>query len=365
MTDIPKTEVPPMECPNVLLPTPANLSNLFGTLASNAERMVLSEIEEIKEEGEKIKEVVEDIRKTFSPYDPNFKGISIPEKEFEIMIQRLIEEYHMYIPAKILELLSSVVPSVIVPIPGLGISVDVIKIATDREYLNTVIAEIEDVDKFYDLLPSEYKLFNGDFGLESKELKKKQIQDFVKNEITKAQNNLMFGGFGALIGTSPTKEVWETLSLPGLPIPLNLDVKGSIDAALADGKSDLEKVKSLKEIKIEGFDIAGLLGGEFNDIIDSTEFKVARINQKLKEFEASWQTFLLKTWMGKVTEFFSKIGLSQLTELLNIDFCKFCELIGLPKQLTLPASVTAVANETVSPLSNQTVSITPYNPPPE
>ena len=361
---IPQTEVPPMECPATLLPTPANLSNLFGTLATNAEKMVESEIAELKEEGEKIKETLDDIRKIFSPYDPKFEKISIPEKEFEIMISRLIEEYHMYIPAKILELINKIFPlEITVTIPGLGIQVDVIKIATDREYLNTIIAEIEDVDKFYDLLPSEYKLFKGEYGLDVDDLKKKQIQDYVKNEITKAQNNLMFGGFTGLIGTSPTKEVWNLLSLPDLPIPLNLDAKSLIDAALADSKSDLEKFKSLKEIKIEGFDIIGLLGGEFNDNVDSLEFKIARINQKFKEFEASWQTFLLKEWMGKVTEFFSKIGLGGLTDLLSIDFCKFLEIIGVPKTLTLPESVSTVANEYVSPLTNQTITITPYNPP--
>ena len=56
--ELPKLEVPEPECPAVLLPTPANLSNMFGVLATLAEKMVLAEIEEWKEEGEKIKKIL-------------------------------------------------------------------------------------------------------------------------------------------------------------------------------------------------------------------------------------------------------------------------------------------------------------------
>ena len=51
MTQLTAT-VPPMECPDVLLPTPANLANLFGDLITVAKRNALSEIDELREEAE-------------------------------------------------------------------------------------------------------------------------------------------------------------------------------------------------------------------------------------------------------------------------------------------------------------------------
>ena len=109
--DRPQFEVPPLECPAVLLPTPANLSNFFGTIATNMEKMLLSEVEEIREEGQKLKDTLEKVRKILSPYDPKFQRLSIPEKEWEIMIQRLIEEYPMYIQSQILQLINKIIPN--------------------------------------------------------------------------------------------------------------------------------------------------------------------------------------------------------------------------------------------------------------
>ena len=53
------TTVPPMECPDTQLPTPANLSNLFGNIITLAEKALDSEIEELKEEGQKLKDIIQ------------------------------------------------------------------------------------------------------------------------------------------------------------------------------------------------------------------------------------------------------------------------------------------------------------------
>ena len=360
-TAMPQFEVPPLECPAVLLPTPANLSNFFGTIATNMEKMLLSEVEEIKEEGQKLKDTLEEVRKILGPYDPKFQRLSIPEKEWEIMIQRLLEEYPMYVPQKILELIDTLLPiDFNFPIPGIGITLDLKKLATDRAYLAEKMAEI-DVDAMYDLIPSEYKIFNGEYGLENKELKAKQIQDYIKNEATKQYNNLMTGGFTGLIGKFDT--IWDALGLPSFPAlpPTGFpDVKALIDSALDSAKSDVEKMKALKEINIAGFDIVALLGGEFNDNIDSLEFKIARINAKLKEFEANWQQFLIKTWMQKVTAFFDAIGLGALTAWITFDFCDFMKLIGIPTSIEISYSGMTIGTPQTSTLSEQTV-----NPPEE
>ena len=101
-----KVEIPPLECPAVLLPTPKNLMDFFGKLATEAEKAALSGVEELKKQGEDLKKILDSVRSILSPYDPDFKAISIPEQEFKIMIQRLIEEFHIYVPTKILELIN-------------------------------------------------------------------------------------------------------------------------------------------------------------------------------------------------------------------------------------------------------------------
>lgn len=359
---MPEIEVPPLECPAVLLPTPANLSNFFSNIATNMEKMIESEIDEIKEEGEKLKATLKTVRDLLSPYDPKFQRLEIPEKEWEIMIQRLLEEYPMYVPAKILEIIDTVFSIEFnFTIPGINLQVDLLKLATDRSYLSTKLAEI-DVDSMYDLLPSEYKIFGGEFGLENKELKAKQIQDYIKNEATKKLNLLMTGGFTGLIDLFD--EIWDALGLPSLPTlpPTGFpDVKALLDSALDEAKTDLEKLEALKEIKIAGFDVEALLGGEFNDNVESLEFKIARINAKLKEFEQNWQQFLLKEWMNKVTSFFDAIGLGALTAWITFDFCDFMKIIGIPTTIDLSSfsGIKQIAAQT-STLSQKAI-----NPPAE
>jgi hypothetical protein len=358
--DLPQLEVPAPECPAVLLPTPANLSNMFGDIATLIEKMALSEIDSIKSEAENLKEVLDGVRKLLSAYDSKWIKLSIPEKEWEIIIQRLIEEYPMYIQTQIMSLISSFVSF---NVPLLGIQIDVLKLATDRAYLSELAAEIsgygagveaqiaalasnlspearqaaidklrgDKLDALYDLLPSEYKIFSGEYGLENGELKAKQIMDFLKNEATKFMNGQLFSGFGGLIGAFD--EIWDALNLPSLPVPLTLDVKALIDAAIADAKDDVEKLVNLKNIKIAGFDVMGLLGGEFTDNVESMEFTVARITAKLKEFKENYQLFLLKEWMGKVTSFFDAIGLGALTKFVTLDFCTFMGLMGIPNPI--------------------------------
>ena len=150
-------------------------------------------------------------------------------------------------------------------------------------------------------------------------------------------------------------------SLELLPIDDEALVASLFDSALDEAKTDLEKLEALKEIKIAGFDVEALLGGEFNDNIESLEFKIARINAKLKEFEQNWQQFLLKEWMNKVTSFFDAIGLGALTQWITFDFCDFMKLIGIPTTIDLSSfsGIKEIAAQT-STLSQKAI-----NPPAE
>lgn len=335
---LPALEIPPLDCPAVLLPTPANLNNMFGNLAAFpgklttlAKTIAKEEAEQYIKQAEDLQNTLDGIRTAFLAYDPKFKKISIPEKEWEIMIQRLIEEYPTYIQAQILALCKNVFP---IPLTFtlIGLEIDVIKIVTDRNYLTTLLEGIDGdkIDELYALIPSEYKYFQGDYGLEVLELKKKQIVDFINNEVAKFMNGGLFDTFTGFI-TDVFKVIWEPLGLPDLPAPLDIDVKALIDNAIENAKDDAAKLAALKNIKIGPFKVEALLGGDFPNNFESLEFEIARISAKLKEFKEGYQLFLLRQWMGKVTSFFSAIGLSTLTQFATLDFCAFCGLVGIPK----------------------------------
>lgn len=335
---LPNLEIPPLDCPAVLLPTPANLNNMFGNLAAFpgklttlAKTIAKEEAEQYIKQAEDLQNTLDGIRIAFLAYDPKFKKISIPEKEWEIMIQRLIEEYPTYIQAQILALCKNAFP---IPLTFtlIGLEIDVIKIVTDRNYLTTLLEGIDGdkIDELYALIPSEYKYFQGDYGLEVLELKKKQIVDFINNEVAKFMNGGLFDTFTGFI-TDVFKVIWEPLGLPDLPAPLDIDVKALIDSAIENAKDDAAKLAALKNIKIGPFKVEALLGGDFPNNFESLEFEIARISAKLKEFKEGYQLFLLRQWMGKVTSFFSAIGLSTLTQFATLDFCTFCGLVGIPK----------------------------------
>jgi len=383
--DLPQLEVSPPECPAVLLPTPANLTNMFGDIATLAEKMALSTVEEWKAEGEKIKDILESAKAFFAPYDPKFKKLEMVEKEWEIRIQRLIEEYPMYIQTEILSLVTTLFP-ISFTMPLLGIQIDLLKLVTDRAYLNKLMEDVQGygddvqaqidalssedlsddelkeqtdklrgdkLDAIYAMLPDEYKLFSGEYGFEAADFKGKQIVDFIKNEATKFMNNSMFAGFTGLIDIFDI--IWDALGLPAIPGKETMNAGELIKAVVTAEKEkmatqlealgddpgqaaedalkkemDAGIVEGLKGIKIFGFDVMSLLGGEFTDNVESLEIQIARIQTKLKEFEANWQLFLLKTWMQKITAFLNAIGLGPIVELITLDFCDFMKLMGIP-----------------------------------
>lgn len=336
---LPALQIDTPECPAVLLPTPANLSNVFGKLATFPGKLTAlaattakEEAEEYLEQAKQLQSTIDGLRTAFAAYDPKFEKLSIPEKEWQIMIQRLIEEYPMYIQAQIMSLISSFVSF---NLPIMGLSIDVVKLATDRSYLTTLIANIsgDELDRLYALLPSEYKLFDGEYGLENLDLKKKQVVDYIKNESAKFMNGQLFTGFGGLI--SAFQDIWDALGLPALPVPLSLDVKSLVDAAIANAQDDAAKLAALKNISIAGFKVDSLLGGDIVDDFESLEFQIARINSKLKEFAEGYQLFLIREWMGKVTSFFSAIGLSALTQYATLNFCTFLGLVGISTTIDL------------------------------
>ena len=329
--------VPPIECPKTQLPTPANLVNLFGTLITQAERAAFTEIEELKDEGKKLKKKIEVVREILSPYDPNFQRIEIPEKEYEIMIQRMINEYSTYVQAKMLEIVADLTP-IEINITLLGIQIDVIKFAADREHRSSVIAQI-DVDSLYDLLPPEYQLYKDKF--DSKDLKAKSIQDFIEEKIKPFLTGNLLDGLKTL----------------GLSFTLPTDPREAAQLAITNiindtSKSIDEKIEDLKSISIGGYTLEQILGGEFDDNVEISEFTLDRLKTKLLNFAEDYWAYLTKEMLSKITDAIETLAdtvgsaLKGIIAFLTFDFCAFLSVVGFPKEFDLSefSGITEVPN---------------------
>ena len=200
----PTIQVPPLECPDVLLPTPANLANLFKGIITQIYRYPIDEFQDLKDELEKIRKDILDI------YDPKFEKIDIPELEWEIIITRLASEYPMYVQQKILELINTVFP-INFNITVLGITFDILEfLANPSSVLDNL--KLEEIDSIYDLIPDEFKVWEK---LDTADFKKESIRHFLRSEVAKKMNLLLSGGFAGLIDLFD--EIWDALGLPSFP----------------------------------------------------------------------------------------------------------------------------------------------------
>lgn len=325
----PNITLPQIECPDVLLPTPANLRNLFGGLATHAYRY---EIESLKTELERIRSLL-DI------YDPNFEKIEIPELEWEIMITRLSSEYPMYIQQKILSLINDLFP-IDFNVTILGISFDILEfLANPNSVLDGI--SLDEVDSIYDLIPDEYKIWDK---FETADFKKETIRNYIRSEVAKKMNLLLTGGFSGLIDLFD--EIWDALGLPSFPGLQEID----LEALIRD-----KTIEELEQVQIFGFSLLDLLGGEFDDNVQIPEFQKERLLKRAREFAEEWQTYLMKLWIKKVEDFFSAIGLGAVIDWITFSFCDYLKLIGFPSTIDLPESVQTLINNTQSTLPNTVV----------
>ena len=318
----PSVTLPALECPDVLLPTPANLSNLFGGLATHAYRY---EIDSLKEKLEQIEEDILDI------YNPKWEKIDIPEKKWDIMMTRLAAEYPMYVQQKILELIHTLFP-IDFNVTILGISINIIEFLKDPSSIRNSL-ELEEIDSIYDLIPDEYKVWDK---FETPDFKKESVINYIRSEVAKKMNLLMHGGFTGLIDLFD--EIWSALGLPSLPALETLD----LEALIKD-----KTTKELESISIFGYSLNDLLGGEFDNNVDIDEYNKERLLKRAREFKEEWQTYLIKKWMEKVTSFFNAIGLGALTQWTTFTFCNFLTIVGFPTTIQLPPSI-----QTIVPTTN-------------
>ena len=322
---VPSVTLPALECPDVLLPTPANLSNLFGGLATMSYRYP-DELADLKAKLEQIEEDILDI------YNPKWEKIDIPEKKWDIMMTRLAAEYPMYVQKKILELINSLFP-IEFNVTILGISINILEFLEDPSSIRDSL-ELEEIDSIYDLIPDEYKVWDK---FETADFKKESVINYIRSEVAKKMNLLMHGGFTGLIGLF--SEIWDTLGLPSIPALEELD----LEALIRD-----KTTEELESISIFGYSLNDLLGGEFDNNVDIDEYNKERLLKRAREFAEEWQTYLIKKWMEKVTSFFDAIGLGALTQWITFTFCDFLTIVGFPKTIDLPPSIQTVVASTNS-----------------
>lgn len=369
--------VPPISCPEVILPTKGDLVNMFSQLANLPAQLIAAGQEEV---AKQIQDILDEVRGLLSLYDPKFDSLSIPEIEWEIMITRLVQDYPMYVQQKFLELISKLVPIDFV-IPVLGLSIDILKIFTPEgiDEIKKQLSGMSDdmkakiealkndtslspeelqkeleklraergkiVDKFWDMLPDSFKVMGGDFGLESLELKVETIWSYIRSKLNGGMTGLLTAAFEKLI--SIFKEIWDLLGLPELPIPLpDLNVESILQSIIDAWKKKVEQGKAtyadlleeLKSVKLAGFDLISLIGGEINEVVVSAERQIERLLEAARDFGENWPRYMLVKWMEKVTKFFEQIGLGAIVQWITFTFCDFLNILGFPKTIDLSFS---------------------------
>ena len=331
----------------------------------------LQAIEEIESKIEELEDIMEGIADLLSPYWK--KGqIRDWEKEAEDAIDELIQEFHIYIPVKMLELINKIIP-LSFEVPILGLSIDVLKI-TDPAYQEELVNQIKnDVDKFYSMVDAKAQYYKGEFGLICDEYKAKLTWQYIKSEIMDWCTNTLHKMFTKLI--DKFKEIWDALGLPSIIDLLNFDAEAwirlQIDLAKEKMDREVERIENQAEqlqedienfdaneeiSKIKGqmidevmdlsiplpspFDISikEIFGGDIDKTVISIEQEIDKVVVAARDWKTITAKELFNIWLKKIKKFLDAIGLGTLLDFLTLTFCDVLELIGVPTSfdITLP-----------------------------
>ena len=289
--------------PNLTPEEIADIQEQIKAKENYIENVLFGEIKEkIDETIADIESFIEDLADILSPFWQ--KGsVRNWQKEARDAFTELLQEFHTYIPTKIAELVSKLVPFNFT-INIMGLSIDILKLVTSPSYKNELIdqiagknyltqiiskkkeladlqeqqkstpddkelqekidtlkKEIEDlekkreewVDKFFKMIPEELRQFDGEFGVVDTEAKAKLVWKYIKTEIKEWIQNAHMKAFEKLI--SVFKEIWDLLGLPGIPIGelisiMTLDIGALIESKIASIKSKFQASKAGQLAKI-------------------------------------------------------------------------------------------------------------------
>ena len=327
-------------------------------------------ISEIQDQVKDIEETIENVTDLFSPWwqKGNIRQL---EKEAEDAFTELTQEFHIFIPVKMMEMISKIIPVEFV-VPVLGLSIDVLKIS-DGDYQEKLKGQI--TDEMYALVPEQYRYFDGEFGVECAEWKQKLTWSYIKNEIMEWVTNSLFKLFDKLIGKF--KEIWDALGLPDLPVPLSFDVaewvRSGIDAVIAKKDEEMQRIRddiTQLESDVKNFDaqkeledqldsiqndiiteigalsiplpspfnisINDMMGGEIEGKVQCLEDKIHQMVTAARDWKTITMKELFNIWLRKIKKFLSAIGLGKLLSLLDLTLCDVMSLVGLPLSVEIP-----------------------------
>lgn len=374
-------------CEGTMLPTKAALTNLFVQIA-NLPSVLTVEIERIRREIavevdeeirrrllekiapleaaiEQVNSIISKVEKLLGNFPislskPIFKGLSIPDIEWERRITALCQEFHLYVQAKLMEIINNVLPISFV-VPVLGLSIDIVALFADPSYRAALKAQIaEQIDSLFGLLPDIYKFYDGvKYGVNSIAIRAEILFSYIMAKLQNGALSIIYGAIGGLI--NKFKTIWDTLGLPSLPALLSIDIgaiiQGAISSLIEELKTAPDRIKNeirrqiikvIEGISLFGFNLASLIGGEIKDFVISLEEKIHRYIEVLQNFAEQWPMYLIKKFMAKINKFFKLIGLGALFQWFTLDFCKFLKIVGLPTSISFDVDVSISSGVTTT-----------------
>tara|TARA_Y100000004_G_scaffold166095_1_gene197536 strand:+ start:4611 stop:6095 length:1485 start_codon:yes stop_codon:yes gene_type:complete len=365
------------------LPTKEDLVNALNKIAQIPSKLKVEMAKLGDKITEEVREQIEKIIKDIEDFIDKFADILSPfwqkgtvrnwQKEINDAITELLQEFQIFVPTKIAELISKLIP-VKLEINVLGIDIDILKILTAEEQLKVKTQIAAKVDKFFALIPDTFKGFNGDLGVVCDEWKAKLCWQYIKTQIQKILAGNLHGAFGGLI--DKFDEIWDALGLPSLPGLFSFDVASLIDGltkalvekrkrlmeklstAVGDAREEIKKqiedinksiTDALESISIGGFNLRSIIGGAIDRTVQSLEETVSEIKVALEDFVHKLTQKLLFDWVKIVKKFFNAIGLGKIFKFLFFTFCDLLKLIGMPFNINIAvpaiAGVMAVKKE--------------------
>ena len=359
-------------CNASLMPTKAELVTIFKQLANipslltveveklrreaefaiseEIRRQILAKIAPLEAQIEKVLGIIEQIKGILGGF-PIFPSLSIPDIEWEKRITELIQNFHGYVMAKIIDLINAILPINFV-INILGLSIDIVRVFTDPDYRSQLVAQVvSKISSLFALLPDIYQVYEGiKYGVYSLEMQARAVWSYIMGQLQNGAVTLIYNALAGLI--KKFKTIWDALHLPALIDLLTLDVPGIIQGLIGDL---IEKIKNapealknairreiidkLKSISLAGFNLLQIIGGEISSFVDSIETQIERFMEALRDFGEQWPMYLIKLWMNKITAFLNAIGLGALLEWITFDFCKFLKLIGMPTSISVDVDI--------------------------
>lgn len=350
------------------LPTKEDLVNGINDIAKipSELRVFLVEVgDQITEEAkQEVEEAIEDIEKfmeslgdLLSPYWE--KGtIRNWQKEANDAITELLADFHTYIPTKIAEIISKIVP-ISFTISLFGLSIDILRIF-DKEYQKELkdqiggmtpdfkkkLKELEEdlkngkitqedydkmiqelmegkskiIDKFFNLIPESLRGFDGEkYGLKCDEWKAKMTFQYIKTQIKEYLTNTLHAVFGKLIKIFD--EIWDALGLPSLiklftAPDIGAIIDGLIETAVEKRKELLKKLEDpllsdeeIEEIRKQIEELSGgiiskiknfsIFGFSINSIIGEIETTVQSLEEQVTEMKLAFEDFI-QNWQKKL-----------------------------------------------------------------